>query len=212
MEFEPEVHQRDRELTLGPIVLTMLGLGLLALCAICFISGYAMGRHATADAGKTVAENDGPSAAQLFNQQPKPPATQASLQPKDDATAEGAPAASDGATPAEPGAEAGKAAVVPASMPAQGTPAPAGNQQVVHAVLPQTGGTQWMVQVALTPNQKDAELMAGDLRGKGVNVSLRRDAASSLIYVQAGPFATHEEAAAMRQKIVAAGYNGIIQP
>jgi cell division septation protein DedD len=196
------------------MLLTILGLGLVAVCAVCFISGYAMGRHATPDGGQTVAAKDAPSAEQLFSQQPKPSAAPVSQQPKSDEAA--LDAVPDGAASTDTaGTDTQTAAVVPAALPAQGGAAqPAAASQQVHAALPQSnaGTGLWMVQIALTPNQKDADLMAADLRAKGINVLLRRDGSSGLIYVQTGPFATREDAAAMRQKVVASGYNAIIQP
>lgn len=214
-EFGPEGQQRDREFTLGPMLLTVLGLGLVALCAVCFISGYAIGHRASPDGAQTVATKEAPSAEQLFSQQPKPSATPASQQPNPDSAAGQGEAVPEGAPTDTTGTDMQPAAVVPAALPAQNGTAqtPASGQQV-HAALPQSGAGagQWLVQIAITPNQKDADLMAADLRAKGVNVSLRRDASSGLIYVQTGPFATHEDAAAMRQKVVAAGYNAIIQP
>ena len=38
---------RDRELTLGPAMLLTLGVVLFALCAACFVFGYAEGRQST---------------------------------------------------------------------------------------------------------------------------------------------------------------------
>jgi cell division protein FtsN len=147
----------------------------------------------------------------LFSQQPKPSATSATEQPK----AEEAQAAPEASPAPATGADADKAAVVPAALPGQsGAAQPSAPSQQVHAALPQSGAGagQWIVQIAITPNQKDADLMAADLRAKGINVSLRREAASGLIYVQSGPFLIQEDAAAMRQKVVAAGYNGLILP
>ena len=44
--FEPVQPQRqDRELTLGPFMLTMIGCGLFALCGLCFVFGYAVGHR-----------------------------------------------------------------------------------------------------------------------------------------------------------------------
>ena len=43
--FEPVEEQRDRELTLGPVTLALLGCGLLALCGVCFVFGYAVGHR-----------------------------------------------------------------------------------------------------------------------------------------------------------------------
>ena len=74
--FEPVEESRDREITLGPIMLAGLVLALLALCGMCFIGGYAVGRTAQPVPLLATASNV-PSAAQPLSGQSKPAATKA---------------------------------------------------------------------------------------------------------------------------------------
>ena len=68
-----------------------------------------------------------------------------------------------------------------------------------------------MVQIAAVSNQPDADVLVGALRRHGYTVTVRRDAADALLHVQVGPFATRAEANAMRQKLLADGYNAILK-
>ena len=43
----------DREFTLGPFMLTLLGCGLFALCGLCFVFGYSVG-HRNAETSSTI--------------------------------------------------------------------------------------------------------------------------------------------------------------
>ncbi|MFZ0394102.1 MAG: hypothetical protein WAL73_09630, partial [Terracidiphilus sp.] len=73
--FEPAEEGRDREITLGPVMVAVLGLAFLAVCSVCFIGGYAVGRNSQPPTAAPSAPS-GPSAAQLLREQPKPEATQ----------------------------------------------------------------------------------------------------------------------------------------
>src|SRR5579862_1526421 len=46
---------RDRELTLGPAMLLTLGVILFALCAACFVFGYAVGRRSFTESASVAA-------------------------------------------------------------------------------------------------------------------------------------------------------------
>src|SRR5438270_13548294 len=53
--FEPvqQPGRRDREVTLGPFMLTILGCFLFALCGLCFVFGYAVG-HSNAESSTAI--------------------------------------------------------------------------------------------------------------------------------------------------------------
>jgi cell division septation protein DedD len=69
-----------------------------------------------------------------------------------------------------------------------------------------------MVQIAAVSHQEDAQVLVSALRKRGYAVTVRRLPSDSLLHVQVGPFANHNEAYAMRQKLLSDGYNAIVQP
>lgn len=220
--------QRDREITLGPMLLTMLGLALAALCAVCFVSGYAIGRQGggqsqTASTGKEV-----PSAAQLFGAQPKPSANPTAIQPAAGTQSSAPDAAQAGASEdvAENSASTAKvqapsrsntsATAVQAALPVQDSVqnSVVGVQGSVQPALghvqPATGS--WMVQIAAVSEIEDANVLTSALKKHGYGVSAHRDPLDNLIHVQVGPFGNRNDAASMRQRLLNDGYNAIIQP
>lgn len=68
-----------------------------------------------------------------------------------------------------------------------------------------------IVQVAAFSHQQDAELVAGALRKRGYDVTIRQQSQDSLLHVQLGPFGSKKEADAMRQRLQADGYNAIVK-
>src|SRR5579862_722221 len=81
--FEAVQQPRDRELTLGPAMLTLLGLGLFALCALCFVFGYTVGRrNAESGSSSVLYSPTSPASAQAANSQTKPSAGQGNSQPQ----------------------------------------------------------------------------------------------------------------------------------
>jgi DedD protein len=246
--FEPLEKRRDKELTLGPTTLILLGLGLFTLCGVCFVFGYAMGQHGSpalplALSSKSTAAN--PAVAQ--NQSPvspvKPAPSQSGFQPKPAAPA----MASDNTdqTPARTTTDSGQPAqIAPRATPTTTSTPPQTNTQthsasVLQAALPgQSGGAQpavasgpvvrpalqqpamqtgaqpgtWMVQIAAVSHPEDADVLVSALRKHGYAVSMHRDPVDALIHVHVGPFESHNEAAAMRQKLLNDGYNAIVQP
>jgi cell division septation protein DedD len=221
-----EEQARDKELTLGPAALIVLALGLVALCAVCFVWGYSVGHRSPVEASSSPATATGPSAAQLLAGQSKPAANQGTQQPHadqatasiDDTVAAATPHADDSAPvkasyPAAASAPAtsGDASVVKAALPAQSSTAqPTNAAGQVQSALSQ--GTSWMVQIAAVSHSEDADVLVSALRKRGYVVSSRRDPADNLLHVQVGPFATHADAAAMRQRLLNDGYNAIIEP
>ncbi|MFP5237585.1 MAG: SPOR domain-containing protein [Acidobacteriota bacterium] len=223
--FEGAEEKRDRELTLGPGTLAILGIGLLTLCGVCFTFGYAVGHRSpgiTPGLQQAIATTSGPSLP--ASNQPKPSASEDPFVPAPQTAAAAA-------GPAAPTAQAAvqttttPAAVAPATASST-TPAPAvvqtaltttpgsgqsaGSNGLVHPALPQ--GSGWVVQVAAVSQAEDANVLLTALRRRGYEVSVRHDPADNLMHVQVGPFATHNDAANMRQRLLNDGYNAIIQP
>ena len=211
--FESVPQSRDRELTLGPFLLTFLGCGLFALCALCFVFGYAVGhRNAEPASTASAAPTAPPSLAQPAVSQSKPSAGQTDAQAETpvqqaDASAEPAPDAATAATsPATSGQPANDATArtVPVSQPV----AASGTVQPAFAAQP----SGIMVQIAAVTHPEDADVLVGALRKRGYTVSARRDPTDGLLHVQIGPFANRSDAYAMRQKLLSDGYNAVVQP
>lgn len=227
--FEPmEDQARDKELTLGPAALIAMALGLVALCALCFVWGYSIGHRAPVETAASQAEPIGPSAAQTLAQS-KPAPNQASQQPPadqsttslDDRVAAATPPPDDSAPvkasyPAASStpATAGDPAVVKTALPAQPSAQSSGASGQVQSALGQNAsqGSAWMVQIAAVSHSEDADVLVSALRKRGYVVSSRRDPADNLLHVQVGPFATHADASVMRQRLLNDGYNAIIEP
>jgi cell division septation protein DedD len=49
------------------------------------------------------------------------------------------------------------------------------------------------------------------LKKRGYSVSIRHEPQDKLLHVQIGPFASKKDAEAMRQKLLADGYNAIVK-
>jgi cell division septation protein DedD len=226
-DMDTEAPGRDRELTIGPTVLALLVVGLCGLCAVCFIAGFSAGRRSSSEplAGQQ-ASTGGSSAAQVSSGQSKPAASESSFQPHANAQPASAsesagmmPPSVEASTvaPVSPSAAQPPPAVAQAALPTQAAaaqplsapPATAAGPAVQPA-LPQT--TTWMVQIAAVSHQEDADVLVGALRKRGYAVSVHHDPLDNLMHVQVGPFTTHSDAAAMRQRLLNDGYNAIVEP
>jgi len=69
-----------------------------------------------------------------------------------------------------------------------------------------------VVQVAAVSHPEDAGVLVGALRKRGYAASAQRELSDGLIHVRIGPFATHDEAYRMSARLLADGYNAIVQP
>jgi DedD protein len=217
---------RDRELTLGPAMLLTLGVILFALCAACFVFGYAVGRRSfTESASVAAAPTAGMQGmAQASIPASKPSAGQSGAQVQQPAATAGQPDSSaTDSTPAPapvavsvPTGSNGGAASVGTSQTAIHSALPAGAEAVastgssVQPALTQASGI--MVQIAAVSHPEDADVLVGALRKRGYAVSAHRDPADGLLHVQVGPFANRNDAVAMRQKLLNDGYNAIVEP
>ncbi len=224
-EFEPAEERRDKEVTLGPLALTGIGIGLLVLCALFFALGFAAGRHAAGPSVATTQPAPGqPMPAPTTNALTKPTAasTVSTAQPEIENMQQVTPA--DGNHAANPltsyapseGAtqnETSQMLVRPA-LPAQNSTvgqvaAPGTMSNAVHQAT--TQAEQLMVQVAAVSHVEDARVLVNALRQRGFAVTAR-ELADGLIHVQVGPFTTRTDANAMCQKLLSDGYNAVVQP
>jgi DedD protein len=209
---------RDRELTLGPAMLLTLGVILFALCAACFVFGYAVGRRNTTESASvsTPPTAATPAMAQAPIPASKPSAATAG-QP-DSSGADSTPAPAPVAVSVPTGSNGGAASAgtsqsaIHSALPGStaGAEAAASTGSSVQPALAQASGI--MVQIAAVSHPEDADVLVGALRKRGYAVSAHRDPADGLLHVQVGPFANRNDAVAMRQKLLNDGYNAIVEP
>jgi len=121
-----------------------------------------------------------------------------------------------------PPATASKAPVEASAAPAQSVksvpPAEAaghstaGTPAVSHSA-PMTGPGTIVVQIAALSREDDAVALAGALRKKDYSVFVVNNPATNdkFYHVQVGPFATVQEADAMKARLVSEGYNPIVK-
>lgn len=200
--FEPvqQPQRDDREFTLGPVTLTVLGFGLFALCGLCFVFGYAVGhRNAETSTSISVPPVAPPSFVQPVSAQAKPAAGQSGVQQAstDFADSSANPATDPSGNAVSTGDQSDSSAS--GGSAAVANPSAAGQGNI-------------MVQIAAVSHSEDADVLVGALRKRGYAVNSRRDPADGLLHVQVGPFANRSDAYAMRQKLLNDGYNAIVQP
>lgn len=228
-DFDDDLdHRKQREINLGTGTLFLIFFGAVLALGLAFGSGYTAGRHSlqTAAAATTSSSTD------FSNFKPSPSST--AIQPvagyysaKDAAAANSggsqqiyAPASSASNTSSTPVAQPVKAEVKPRQQEAEPTPAPA----PVRANVPQPVPVQMpvaapapsptapaLVQVAAVSHQEDADLLLSALRRRGYTVFQAASPSDRLIHVQLGPFPTRKDADAMRQRLLADGYNAIVK-
>jgi len=212
------IDQDDREISLGTGTILGIFFALALLCAIFFGFGYSMGRKSVqtvistatpqpATGGifssfKPAAGNPGsPVHAAAAEAQDKAPS--APHDPDGDIVTAPVPSSDDTSAPAKPVSAAPHPATPKATADAA-TPPPA----AMPAVSP--NGTT-MVQVAAVSHQEDADTLIAALKKKGYAVFIRQEPQDHLLHVQVGPFATRKDADAMRQHLLADGYNAIVK-
>jgi len=196
---------RDTEITLEGGTLFIVGCALLILCAVSFTIGYFVGRSgsepstaasSTSAGQKTLSIPTGsgtkPGAA---GQQPRPQTVAGVDVPAGPTTASSATDAQNAVPAGNTGSQQNQlkqsadAQVQPATTQVQG----------------------WMVQIAAVSHSEDAEVLVNALRKRGYAVVARREVNDNLIHVQTGPFATRNDANAMRQKLLNDGYNADVE-
>ena len=181
---------RDRELTLGPMMVAALFFGLVLLCGLCFGLGYSMARGGSHDspvAGQTSgAGTFSPVASSLVKPKAAPPMAQ--------------PQGAAESLPTAGASSIGATAYVqtPGSTPAAG----ANSAQPAPAL---------MVQIATLSHQQDADVLVGALRKRGFEPTVNSGDDGQL-HVRIGPFNSLSEANAMREKLTNDGYNAVVQP
>jgi len=79
--------------------------------------------------------------------------------------------------------------------------------------VPTAGSSGFVVQIAAVTREEDAAALAGALRKKNYNVFVVNNPAAhdKFYHVQVGPFATLQDAQAMKAKLTGEGYNPIVK-
>jgi cell division septation protein DedD len=195
MDDEPA----DREISLGMPMILGIFFALALVCAAFFGFGYTMGRRSSAPAPVVMAET--PVIGSVANK----------------------PSAGSAAAPVENSNTntARTTAVVPMdnSVPAPAAPtekqAPATSQPVPTATpqAPTEAGVpgQLWVQIAAVSSQEIADIEVAALKKDGYAVVVRHEPQDKLLHVQIGPFTEKKSAEAMRQKVLADGFNAIVK-
>jgi hypothetical protein len=209
--------ERDREITLSMGVILSIFFALVLVCALFFGMGYTLGRRssqsqtlAEGTAGDSGNFNGFKPSPQSVAVQPAPTSVPPAAAATSGTNSQGgsAPAASgDASTPAEaaipPVTATPATAVMPASTkPVAVTQPPAPIQSVQQPSI---------VQVAAVSHQEDADVLLSALKKQGYAVYAQPSPQDKLIHIQLGPFANRNDANAMRQRLLADGYNAIVK-
>ena len=196
---DDEPRGRDREMTLGTSFIVGIFFALVLICAIFFAFGYSLGRRSALPASGVSAPAPGASTSKPASgipenqpDQPDQPAATTDAGSSDQQTAPDAKPAS---------------AVLPAKLAVRS--APGGRANASSAETP--GATPSIVQVAAVSRQGDADMLMTALKRKGYKAAVHQTSTDKLLHVQIGPFATKKDAEAMRQRLIADGYNAMVK-
>jgi len=194
----------SRELTLSTPAILGIFFGLALLCAVFFGFGYNMGSKS--HQAPIVAATPATSSTPNFDTFKPAPGSPAAAQP---APAIVTPpttapdAETDTATPSQP---------APATHTTPSTPPPAASTHPEASATPATEtGLTFIVQIAAVSHQEDADLLVSALKRKGYSVASRSEPQDKLIHIQVGPFPSKKEAEAMKQRLIADGYNAFLK-
>lgn len=203
----------DHELTLSTPTILGLFFALAMVCACFFGLGYAMG-HKTA-----------PAAAQIYSAPAVPVSGEAKPAPGSAVAAQPAPAP-DASVPVDATSAVAQTATVPLTASAELTntsaptatpsapnpprPTPVAAPTAPQAASAAASGT-FVVQVAAVSSQDVANILLSTLEKKGYAVAVRHEPQDQLLHVQIGPFSNRKDADAMRQRVLADGFNAIVK-
>ncbi len=222
-EEERTAASNDAEFSLGLGSLIGIFFGLALVCGVFFGFGYTLGHRsqpapvpsepASEPSAQTPALVAPKPSAQVLQQQPE--ATQQQVIVPETLTAQGTPTLAT-ATATTTARETASAVAAPSLKPQPVAVATSkAPQPATVASAPEPAGTvpteTIMVQIAAVRSRPDAEALAAALRKNGFTPSIRTESQDKLLHVQIGPFASRDEAKAMRQKLSSSGYNAFIK-
>ena len=208
----PDADNADREISLGMPTILGIFFALALICACFFGFGYTMGRKSAQSATSAGAPVDYVNPVTVSSTKPAAgslvasPATSAAKPAVD--TPSPAPAVQTATVPLAPPTPAKNAAspadgmIVGDKFPAAAAPPTTSNLQ---------SATSFIVQVAAVSSQDVADILLASLQKKGYVVAVRHEARDKLLHVQIGPFPDRKQAEAMRQRVLADGFNAIVK-
>jgi DedD protein len=190
----------DTEITLGTGKMLALFFGLVALCAVFFGIGFALGKNSTrpnadVQGGTTAPGNVRPTAVKPTNPRAPNDLTFYKAVGQKDPDAQLSP--NSAATASNPSASAKSAAADAGTAPPDPTAAPVLNG--------------YWVQVAAVSKPEDAQALVEALKKKQYAAFAANTPGDKLFHVQVGPFADIKEAEGARGKLVSDGYNPILK-
>lgn len=230
--------EEDTEITLGTGKLLGLFFMLALTCGIFFAVGYSLGKTAEREQALKAQQNQSVTAdADLANPKPSAagaPATKGA--PAGDDTAEAKDSApkmtfyhavkespseeaksAEVLKPTEPSAKPAETSSLAAksrenTKPAQMAKAEAPVAPAASAPQPNPAGS-YLVQIAAVTHEEDAAALAGALRKKSYNASVvnNPNGRDKLYHVVLGPYASLQDAEAMKAKLQGEGYNPIVK-
>ncbi|MGD0798772.1 MAG: SPOR domain-containing protein [Acidobacteriaceae bacterium] len=201
----------EREISLGTSTILGIFFALALGAAAIFGAGYTMGRKSAQTVAPTP-DTAAPSEAPLFG--PAKPAAgsqtvDTAAQPAADTTSAGQSATAAAVSTVTVPLTPQKSAATPADGMIAGDKPPPPAPQPAAAV--QQPATAFMVQVAAVSSQDVADILLASLEKKGYSVAVHHEPQDSLLHVQIGPFAHRPDAEAMRQRVLADGFNAIVK-
>jgi DedD protein len=238
LDDEPE--RTDTEITLGLRSILGIFFGLVLICGVFFGFGYSFGRSnavkpSAAPEVSTQSAAASPAPITTVVEQPASPTktndpynfnTNNSAQTKPSGAVlqpvlpaapstastqslEAAAQAPSGSATSEPAsattASTGTAHTTPASYTTTNPVNPLSAPAVASSPSP------IMVQIAAISRPQDADVLISALQKRGFSATARRETSDNLLHVQIGPFATRQQAMAMRVRLVNDGYNAILK-
>lgn len=240
-EDDREEPRSDADLTLGIGSLLSIFFGVVLICGIFFGFGYSMGRRnarattvaavpATTSPASTASplpENelsgaplkpevpDDASTPSSDDANPAPETAKSQPSPQKQDTKGGSAKPSKAVHVAEATTPNPSLNAVPythraplPTKPHAGTMAPLEQAPGDSPIIP---GHPIMVQIAAVSRQEDAEVLAGALRKRGFNPTVRPGTADKFFHVQVGPFTDKAQADTVKQHLLADGYNAIVK-
>lgn len=232
-EETEKLSSSDTEITLGMRSILGIFFGLALICGVFFGFGYSLGRDNTGPkaalaqtpshgsavvhpaAVKTVVEEPEASGDDQYGDagdgdQPVQKPTTPPLQRKPSAAAVAVSEAPAGAGSGQQNPVPAAQAQAQVARTAYSLPAPA-----TVAATPDTASAAppaaIMVQIAAVSRREDADVLVSALNKLGYSASVRSANTDNLLHVQVGPFATRDQAKAMRTKLLNDGYNAILK-
>ena len=204
--------RRDRELTLSTGAILGIFFGLVLICGLFFAFGYNLGHKSAAPQLASTDDNNSTSSSSFNN-----------FKPSAGSPSGGGPViplASTSSVPVTPPPAAAASSTVPAesatpadAAPSSGHPAPIVlSHPAPTADMPSASATgSFVVQIAAVSHQEDANLLVNALQGKGYSVAAHSEPQDKLFHIQVGPFNSRRDAEAMRQRLLADGYNALVK-